>query len=101
MTPLYLANMMDIKENDVQTWEYLKGNFSVSKSEIPFTSIGSDHAVEPENKKLKVSGGVIGLTQKPAALNRFCLTALILNALSDEYCKKYDIQHCSKRKSHY
>ena len=30
MTPLYLANMMDIKENDVQTWEYLKYNLVVS-----------------------------------------------------------------------
>ena len=57
--------------------KYLKDNFSVSKSGIPFTSIGSD----------QVSGGVIGLTQKPLALNRFCLTAPILNATSNKYCK--------------
>ena len=93
--------MMDINENDIQTWEYLKDNFSKSKSEILFTSIGSDHAMEQENKNLKVRGGVIGLTQKPSALYHFCLTVPILNALSDEYCKKCDIQHCSKRKSHY
>ena len=71
--------------------KYLKDNFSVSKSGIPFTSIGSD----------QVSGGVIGLTQKPLALNRFCLTAPILNATSNKYCKRYDTWQCSKRKSHY
>ena len=76
---------MDIQENDVQTLEYQKDNFSVSKSEIPFTSIGSDHVMEQENKNLNVTGGVIGLTQKSSALNRICLTAPILNALSNEY----------------
>ena len=80
---------------------YLKNNFSVSKSEIPFTLPRSDNNIEQENKKLKVSGGVIDLMQKPSALNRFCLTAPILNTLSHEYCKKYDIQHCSERNSHY
>ena len=87
MTPLYLANMMDIKENDVQTWEYLKDNFSASKSEIPFTSIGSDHVMKQKHKSLNVSGGAIDLTQKPSTLNPFCLTAPILNELSHECCK--------------
>ena len=62
MTPLSLVNMIDIKEHDIQTWECLKDNFSMSKSEILCTSTGSDHTIEQENKNLKVSGGVIGLT---------------------------------------
>ena len=49
MTPLYLVNTIDIKENDVQTWEHLKDNLSVSKSEISFASVGSG----PLNKKIK------------------------------------------------
>ena len=98
--PFYLANMMDATENDVQTWEYLKDNISMSKSEILLMSIGSDHAMEQENRNLEVRVGVIGLT-KPSALDCFCLTAPILNALSNECCKKYDIKYCSKRRSHY
>ena len=84
MTPLYLATVMNIKKNDIQTWEYLKDNFGMSQSEITFTSIGSDHAMEQESKNLNVSAGIIGLTQNPSALSHFCLTASILNALSDE-----------------
>ena len=80
---------MDIKENDLQTREYLKDNFSVSKSEIPFTSIESDHAMmKQENKGLKVSSGVIGLMKKSSALNHFLLTAPILNAVFDKFWKK-------------
>ena len=74
LTPFYIANMIDIKENNVHTWGYLKDNFSVIKTEIPFMSIGSNHAMEQENKNLKVSGGIIGLTQKSSASNRFCLS---------------------------
>ena len=39
--------------------------------------------------------------QKSSALNRFCLTAPILNTLFDKYGEKFYPQHCSKRKSHY
>ena len=46
MTPLYLANMEDLEVNDRESWEYLKENFSICKSPIPFTAIGSDHAME-------------------------------------------------------
>lgn len=52
MTPLYLATMMELKNTDA--WRYLEDNFSIAKSKIPFTAIGSDHAMEQENKVLKV-----------------------------------------------
>ena len=41
------------------------------------------------------------MTQKPSALNLFCLTAPILNAVSHEYCRKYEIRRCSERIYHY
>ena len=53
MTPLYLATMTELKESE--EWNYLKENFSIAKSEIPFSAIGSDHAMEQENKVLKVN----------------------------------------------
>lgn len=55
LTPLYLATMCELEESDPTTWKYLEENFSIAKSNIPFTAIGSDHAMEQENKILKVN----------------------------------------------
>ena len=52
-SPLYLANMVQSQSDDKQSWDYLKHNYTVSKSTIPFTSIGSDHAMEQDNKKIR------------------------------------------------
>lgn len=68
---------------------------------MPFTSIGSDHAMEQKNKNLKVNGGITGLTQMPTTLSKFCLVAPVLSSLSESYTKKYDIQRNMKRKKHY
>ena len=75
----------------VDSWNYLKDNFSIKKSGIPFCSIGSDHALQQENKIMKLTGGVIGLMQNPAALHRFYLVAPFLSALSKEFCNKNQI----------
>ena len=41
---------------------------------------------------MKLTGGVIGLTQNPAALHRSCLvTTYFLSALSKEFCNKNQI----------
>lgn len=100
LVPLYLATMNELLSEDVPSWNYLKENFSISKSNIPFTSIGSDHALEQENKVMKVTGGIIGLTQNPAALYRFCLVAPILNLFSQEFCQINNIS-VEMRKEHY
>ena len=57
-------------------------NFSIIKSTIPFVGIATDHALEQENKVMKVAGGLIGLTQNQAALNRFCLSEPVLSSLT-------------------
>ena len=93
--------MTKLEEDDKDTWDYLKENFSAVKSEVPSTSIGSDYALEQENKNLKVNGGITGLTQIPSMLSRFCLFTPVISSLLDDYMKKYDIQHIWKRKSHY
>ena len=38
-TPLYLATMTELKTKDIDSWNYLKDNFSINKSGIPFCSI--------------------------------------------------------------
>ena len=70
--------MMGLKENDEMTWQYLKDNFSIIKTDIPFCSIGSDHPLEQNKNLLKVNGGVVGLTQNPTALQDFALHRQVL-----------------------
>ena len=100
-TPLYLVNMKKLEEDDKDTWDYLKENFSVGKSDVPLTSIGFDRGMEQENNNLKVNGGITGLTQMSSTLSQFCLVAPVISSFSDDYMKKYDIQHIWKRKTHY
>ena len=90
--PLSLANMVQLQSDDKQSLDYLKGNYSVSKSATPFTSTESDHAMEQDNKKLKVRGRIIVITQNTAALHRFCLAAPLLNLISKEVFAKFQIE---------
>ena len=93
--------MMGLKENDAVSWKYLKDNFSINKTGIPFCSIGSDHALEQDNKLLKVNGGVVGLTQNPTALHRFCLIPPSLASLSSHFLKNSGIIDRSTKLKHY
>ena len=99
-SPLYLTTMKELEYNGGDSWSYLKENFSVNKSEIPFSSVGSDHALEQENRSLKVTGGVKGLTQEPTALYRYCLSAPSLNDISKAFCKEHKIES-TEQKAHY
>ena len=104
VVPIFLsrivANMADLQYNDNETWHYLEHNFSVSKCLTTFTEIGSDHAMEQENKSMKVNVGITGLTQQPSALNLFCLIAPVLSSLSEEFLSLNQISE-EKRKHHY
>ena len=43
--------------------EFMNGNFSVHKNESPFCAVGVDHALEHINRIMKVTGGLVGITQ--------------------------------------
>ena len=47
-------------------------------------AIGADHASEQVNRWMKVSGGILGITQKQSARTRFFLVALELARLKVE-----------------
>ena len=99
LAPLYLAEMYNLKTFDKQTWDYLSsGHFTVNKNtnQCSFSSIGVDHALEQENRSLKVRGGIIGLTKNIPALNRFTLSTPELS----EICKSfYEINGLDKHQS--
>ena len=74
LLPVYLSCMQNTEKNHPDIWaEFLKDNFCVTKNEVPFTSIAPDHALEQENRRLKVHGGVTGITQNENALKCFFL----------------------------
>ena len=93
--------MIQLQSDDKQSWDYLKDNYNVSKIATPFTSIRSGHVMEQDNKKMKVRGGRIGITQNMAPLHRFCLTAPILNLISEEFFTKFQIRVADVRNQHY
>ena len=59
------------------------------KKKTVFFSIPFDQAHEQENKIVKSSGGVVGITNNPAALRRWMLSrpelARCVNKFQDEY----------------
>ena len=91
--------MVQLQTNDKQSWDSLKDNYSVSKNAISFTSIGHDHAIEQNNKKMKVRG-IIGLTQNMVALYCFCLTTPLLKLIS-EFFTKFQIRIADVTNQHY
>ena len=65
----YIADMRDLKTDYPQTWKELQtGNISVTKSSIPFVSIGADHACEQINKMMKIHSRHLNQCQCPAAI---------------------------------
>ena len=66
--PRYIADMHALKTDHADTWRELEeGNISVTKSTIPFVSIGADHACEQLNKLMKVHSGLTGISNNPNA----------------------------------
>ena len=72
--PVHLAQMNALEQDDPATWDALKsGDFAVAKSEVPFTQLFTDQTLEQEIKMLKRHGGMVGLSQDEAALDRLVL----------------------------
>ena len=78
MLPVYLAEKKCLQDESPHIWNYfLQGGFTVKKSDIPFTSLGADHAGEQQNKILKIVGGLIGITKNEQARTRYFSVAPI------------------------
>ena len=59
LTPVYLSQMYQLRNDDPIIWNrFVEGEFSVNKSNVPFSAIGADHALEQENRAVKVLGGI-------------------------------------------
>lgn len=74
--PVYLADMqkLELTHPEVYT-EFAEGNHSISRSGQPFSQVSTDMALEQSiNADSKSSGGVIGISQSPSALESWFLT---------------------------
>jgi len=61
----------------------------VTKGLAGFTTIASHHGIEQETRKLKVMGGIVGITQNEKALDKFFLTAPELSKALHEFSQEY------------
>lgn len=73
MIPLYLAEMEVLLKSDPDVYEeFLSGNWVVNKNQdTAFCAVGADKALEHLNRKMKVSGGLVGITLNPNARVNF------------------------------
>ena len=102
LMPVHLAQMNAIEEDDPETWDSLKSAFVVVKSEIPFTHLFTDQALEQEIKKLKGRGGMVGLSRDEAALDRLVTTTPHIARLVDQYLNEFPkSSKSSVRTEHY
>ena len=87
---VHLPQINDLEKDDPETRNALKsGAFVVAKSEIPFTCLYTDEALEQEIKKLKGLGGMVGFSRDEAALDRLLTTAPHLTALVNQLFLKF------------
>ena len=102
LLPLYIYIMQQIEKYHPEIWaEFKNGNFCITKGVAGFTSIGPDHGIEQENRKLKVIGGIVGITQKEKSLDKYFLIAPELSNLQNEFEKTYFTGSRTKRTEHH
>lgn len=85
--------MHKLKTSHPETWRELQdGNVSVTKSEIPFVSIGAEHACEHLYKIMKVNSGLIGISNNANARQRFFLATPEMARLTAQFKEQFDLR---------
>ena len=85
--PRYIADMHELKTSHPETWRELQdGHISVTKSTIPFVSIGADHACEQLNRMIKIHYGLIGNARQP-----FFLATPDMSRISAEFKGQFNL----------
>ena len=101
MTALHVAEMTALKEEDPETLHYLEaGLWAPKKGGRNFCCLGADEALEQENRKMKVTGGLVGITLQPQALTKYFLTAPYTTKLTAEVREASHSQRHGSDKHH-
>ena len=76
MSALHLAEMAAMKTEDPESWKHLQaGEWAPNTSGNEFCCLGADKALEQQNRKLIVTGGIVGITLQPHVLMKYFLIA--------------------------
>ena len=86
MIPLFLAEMKSLKSTDPNiNAEFQNRNWVVNNnSKVSFCGLGAHNALEHINRSMKVSGGLVSITQNPSARAKFFLIAPELACLAEQ-----------------
>ena len=84
--PVHINEMSQLQKNHPGVYEeFLKGKFSVQKSNRKFSRIATDQNHERMNAKFKGVDGAIGLTENETALQRWLVCGPEISRLLDEF----------------
>ena len=101
MIPEFVARIDGYKQSDPEFWSrFIKGDFTVGRSNNSFTRIGLDHAQEHEIKKLKGHSSITGITQSSSTLLKFCLCAPELARIAEEFEQMVNCDFDDNQKHH-
>ena len=71
---------------------FMDGLWVIRKTQKRFSALSVDQALEQENKRLKASGGMIGLTENATALQRHAVVATVMAPLLDNFREQAGIK---------
>ena len=91
--PVYIADMNSLPEmHPVVYEEFMNGNHAVSRFKQAFAQVWTDMALELSiNLDSKSKGGIIGISKKPCALERWFLTSHERTAITTALKKLCDL----------
>ena len=92
---MHINEMSHLEQNHPGVYqEFLKGKFSVQKSNRKFSGIAADQNHEQMNAKIKGFGGAIGLTENKTALQGWLICGPEISRLLDEFeSTNKDVNH--------
>ena len=91
--PVYLFQIYELKQKDCETGHlFNSGYFKVSKTSVPCTVIGVDHAVEYENQSKKVLGGIKCIANDVNKLDKSLIILPEISQIIMDFCEAFDIE---------
>ena len=73
--PVYLADMRRLETTAPEVYaEFMNGNFVVKRTRRCFNQVSADQSTGWVNRTCKIQNGIIGITRKDQARDKFCIT---------------------------
>jgi hypothetical protein len=90
--PVYLADMRHLETTAPSVHhQFTAGRFSIKRTNKKFCQIAVDQALEHINRVSKVSGGIIGITRRDDARDKWCLTYNEKARIADATLHMFDL----------